>query len=83
MIFTRLGFTGIRTREEPATDLKTAVRQFRGSKGRRYYCVFLRLSSGSDLKIDWNASSESAAQNIATRIQDFVRPGVHIKYANA
>jgi hypothetical protein len=83
LTFTRIGFRGIHTREESITGLTTAVRQFRGSKGRRYYCVFLHLDSGSDLKIGWNSSRESAAQNLADQIQEFVRPGVHIKYADA
>jgi hypothetical protein len=83
LTFTRVGFTGIRTREESTNGLQTDVRQFRGSKGRRYYCVLLRLDNGSDIRIDWNASRESAARDVANRIQDFVRPGVHIKYANA
>ena len=83
LTFTRIGFRGVHTREESITGLKTAVRQFRGSKGHRYYCVFLHLDGGSDLKIDWNSSRESAAQNLADQIQEFVRPGVHIKYANA
>jgi hypothetical protein len=84
LTFTRVGFTGIHMREESISGLKTEVRQFRGSKGRRYYCVFLRLAGGAaDIKLDWNASRESAAQNVADRIQEFVRPGVHIEYANA
>jgi len=84
LTFTRLGFTGIHTREESISGLTTDVRQFRGSKGRRYYCVFLRLAGGAaDIKLDWNASREAAAQNLADRIQDFVKPGVHITYANA
>jgi hypothetical protein len=81
--FTRLGFNGVHTREEQLSGLKTEVRQFRGSKGRRYYCVFLHLDNGTDLKLDWNASRESSAQAVADQIQEFVRPGVHIKYANA
>ena len=76
-------FTGRRTREEQMSGLKTEVRQFRGSKGRRYYCVFLHLENGTDLKLDWNAYREAAAQDLADRIQEFVRPGVHIKYADA
>ncbi|HTP08877.1 MAG TPA: hypothetical protein VMP08_11545, partial [Anaerolineae bacterium] len=81
--FTRLGFTGVHTREESINGLTTEVRQFRGSKGRRYYCVFLRLTGGAaDIKLDWNASNESKAQDLADRIQEFVKPGVHIKYAN-
>jgi hypothetical protein len=83
LTFRRVGLTGLHTREESISGLKTDVRQFRGSKGRRYYCVFLRLDGGNDIKLDWNASNESAAQNVANRIQDFVRPGVHIQYANA
>jgi hypothetical protein len=83
LTFTRVGFTGIRTREESINGLTTEVRQFRGSKGRRYYCVFLHWDNGSTLKFDWNASRESAAQAVADQIQEFVKPGVHIKYANA
>ena len=81
--FTRLSFRGFRTREESITGLQTSVHQFRGSKGRRYYCVFLHPDGGRDLRIDWNASREAAAQSLADRIQEFVRPGVHIKYADA
>jgi len=81
--FTRLGFTGRRTRTEQLSGLKTEVRQFRGSKGRRYYCVFLHLDNGSELKLDWSALRESTAQAVADQIQEFVRPGVHIKYADA
>jgi hypothetical protein len=83
LTFTRIGLRGVRTREESLVGLKTEVHQFRGSKGRRYYCVFLRLDHGRSLKIDWNASSEAAAQNMADRIQDFIRPGAHIQYAQA
>ncbi len=81
--FTRIGFTGRRTRTEQLSGLKTEVRQFRGSKGRRYYCVFLHLNNGIDIKLDWNASRESSAQDVADRVQEFARPGVHIKYADA
>ncbi len=81
--FTRVGLRGIRTREESISNLTTEVRQFRGSKGRRYYCVFLHLENGSSLKLDWNASRESSAQAVADQIQEFVKPGVHIKYADA
>jgi hypothetical protein len=81
--FARLGFTGAHTREESINGLTADVRQFRGSKGRRYYCVFLRLTGGAPvIKLDWNASNESKAQDLADRIQEFVKPGVHIKYAN-
>ncbi len=80
LTFKRVGFSGIHTREESTTGLKTDVRQFRGSKGRRYYCVLLSLDNGRDLKIDWNASRQAAAQSIADQIQEFIRPGVHIKY---
>ncbi len=83
LTFTRIGFRGIRTREESISGLTTTVRQFRGSKGRRYYCILLHLDGGSDIKIDWNATRESAAQSLADQIQEFVRPGVHIKYATA
>ncbi len=84
LTFTRLGLTGAHTREESLSGLQTEIHQFRGSKGRRYYCVFLRLaSSTTDIKLNWNASSESAAQHLADRIQEFVKPGVHIKYTNA
>lgn len=83
LTFTRLGFRGVRTREESIADLKTEVRQFRGSKGRRYYCLYLRLASGDAIKVDWNASRQSAAQEVADRIQEFIRPGTHVKYANA
>ena len=81
--YRRVRFVGIRIREEQLGGLKTEVCQFRGSKGRRYYCVFLRLPGGApDIKLDWNASRESTAQDLADRIQDFVKPGLHIKYAN-
>jgi hypothetical protein len=83
LTFTRFGFRGVRTREESITGLKTEVRQFRGSKGRRYYCLYLRLASGDAIKVDWNASRQSSAQEVADRIQEFIQPGVHIKYANA
>lgn len=84
LTYTRLGFTGAHTREESISGLTTDVHQFRGSKGRRYYCVFLRLTGGAaDIKLDWNASHEATAQALADRIQEFVKPGVHIKYANA
>jgi hypothetical protein len=45
--------------------------------------VFLHLENGTDLKLDWNAYRESAAQDLADRIQEFVRLGVHTKYADA
>lgn len=83
LTFTRVGFRGVRTREESLTGLKTEVRQFRGSKGRRYYRLYLRLSGGGEIKADWNSSRESAVQDVADRIQEFIRPGVHIKYMNA
>ncbi|HSD84898.1 MAG TPA: hypothetical protein VLG46_13610 [Anaerolineae bacterium] len=83
LTFTRLGFRGRRTREEALTGLKTEVHQHRGSKGRRFYRVHLVLATGDEIKVDWNASREAAAQDVAARIQEFIRPGTHIKYANA
>lgn len=83
LTFTRVSLRGKRTREESITGLKTEVRQFRGSKGRRYYCLFLRLADGGEIKVDWSASREAAAQDVAARIQEFVRPGLHIQYVNA
>ena len=83
LICKRLSLRGSRTREESLPGLQTEVRQFRGSKGRRYYRVFLLLSSGENIKIDWNASRESAAREVADRIREFTRPGVHISYVNA
>ncbi len=83
LTISRLGVTGRREREEETTGLTANVRQFRGSKGHRYYCVFVHLNNGRDLKIEWNASRQSAAQSLADRIQEFMRPGVHIQYATA
>ncbi len=83
LIFKRLSLRGARTREESLTGLQAEVHQFRGSKGRRYYRVFLLPTSGATIKIDWNASRESAAQAIVDQIREFVRPGAHIKYADA
>ncbi len=83
LTISRLGFNGRHQREEDTTGLTTSVRQFRGSKGHRYYCVFVHLENGRDVKLEWNASSQSSAQHLANQIQDFMRPGVHIKYADA
>ncbi len=83
LTFTRVGLTGVHTREESLSGLQAEVRQFRGSKGRRYYRVYLLLDNGSTIKMDWNTSRISAAQHVVDQIQDFVRPGVHIQYANA
>lgn len=83
LTYTRLGFRGRRTREEALTGLKTEVHQHRGSKGRRFYRVHLVLATGDEIKVDWNTSRDAAAQDVADRVQEFIRPGTHIKYANA
>ena len=73
---------GTRQREEPLHGLRAVVRETKDSDGDPVYGVHVLLASGDDIALGSGSSRLASQQQLADRIQDFVKPGVRITYVD-
>ncbi len=73
---------GTRKREEPLHGLRALVRETKDSDGDPVYGVHVLLASGDDIALGSGSSRSASPQQLAERIQDFVKSGVRITYVD-
>jgi hypothetical protein len=71
---------GTRVTEEPLAGLKLTVRDHSDSDSTSYR-VHAQTSTGRDITLA-DYSRQSSAQQLAQRIEDFIKPGVRIRYVD-
>lgn len=82
LIIKRESLRGTRKREEPLRGLRAVVRESNDSDGDPVYGVHVVLASGTDIALGASSSRAASQQQLADRIQNFIKPGVRITYVD-
>jgi len=82
LIIKRESLRGTRKREEPLRGLRAVVRESKDSDGDPIYGVHVLLASGTDIALGPGSSRAAAQQQLADRIQNFIKSGVRITYVD-
>jgi hypothetical protein len=80
LLIKRESLRGTRTTEEPLAGLKLTVRDHSDSDSTSYR-VHAHTSTGRDITLG-NYHNQHSAQQLAQRIEDFIKPGVRIRYVD-
>ncbi len=80
LLIERKSLHGTRRSEEPLGGLNISVRDHSDSDSTSYR-VHVQTQSGRDITLG-SFTSQHGAQQLAQRIEDFIKPGVHIRYAD-
>jgi hypothetical protein len=82
LIVKRESLRGTQKREEPLHGLHAVVRESKDSDGDPVYGVHVVLASGTDIALGPGSSRAVAQQQLADRIQNFIKSGVRITYVD-
>ncbi len=82
LIIKRESLRGTQRREESLRGLRAVVRESKDSDGDPVFGVHVLLASGTDIALGASSSRPASQQQLADRIQDFVKPGVRITYVD-
>ncbi|HTP06656.1 MAG TPA: hypothetical protein VMP08_00290 [Anaerolineae bacterium] len=80
LLIKRESLRGAKVTEEPLAGLKFSVRDHSDSDSTSYR-VHVLTGTGRDLTIG-DYRTQRGAQQLAQRIEDFIKPGVHIRYVD-